>query len=97
MSESGNEGNATPRGLVSSVMRALSATMASGGNRNSRLTVANLDGSVQGQDQLVSNDIEERQAEIRYAEQHARRNLESTDNLPTVILTSGRFERRLYR
>ena len=83
MSEPGNEGNATPRGLVTSVIRALSATMASGGNRNSRLTVASSDENVQSQDKTKSDDLEERRAEIRYAEQYARRNLDPVESHPT--------------
>ncbi len=83
MSESGNEGNATPRSIVSSVIRALSATMASGGNRNSRLTVA-----TQEEDHLHPDDMAERRAEIRYAEMHARvpdqNNSISTEEFPTT-------------
>ncbi len=83
MCESESEGNATPKGLVSSVFRALSATMGSGGNRNSRMTVAASNDSHRGHEQFRSDDLEERSAEIRYAEQHAWRNLGSTDSLPT--------------
>ncbi len=67
MSESGNEGTATPRSLVSSVIRALSATMGSGGNRNSRMIVAASNESLRGQDPR-DDELEERSAETCHAD-----------------------------
>jgi hypothetical protein len=57
--------------------------MSSGGNRNSRMTVAASSDSRRSQEQFGSDDLEERSAELRNAEQHAWRNLGSTDSLPT--------------
>jgi len=56
--------------------------MASGGNRNSQLTVASSNGNHRGQEQFGSGDLEEVNSEIRYAEQHSRRILSPTDSLP---------------
>jgi hypothetical protein len=56
--------------------------MASGGNRNSQLTVASSNDNRRGQEQFGSDDLEEINAEIRYADQHSRRILSSTASLP---------------